>query len=295
MKSIEKMLKIAIPKGRIHEKVLRLLDNAGIKIKADGRSYKPYCSDPEIEIKVLRARNIPKLVEIGSQDIGFTGFDFVKEQQADIVELLDLGYDTVNVVAAIPSEYTVEELKKRKITVASEYENLTKEFLRKENYNATFVRTYGATEVFPPDDADMIIDNSSTGKTLSDNGLKIIERLLQSSTRCIANKNSLSDSWKKKKIDDLLMLFRSVLAAEERVFIEMNVNKEDLDRIIPELPCMKMPTISKLYGDQGYAVKIGVLKNDVNSLLPKLKSLGATDILVFKLEKAVLWNIIIEI
>lgn len=286
--SDDKVIKLALPKGRIYDNVVKLLKEAGFCIKGNERSYRPSTNDKEIQVKILKARNIPKLVELGSQDIAFTGKDWVVEQKADVEELLDLGTDPVRIVAAIPKQYSMWELKKRKVVVASEYENLTKNFLEKEGFEFVYVRTYGATEVFPPDDADMIVDNTSTGTTLKQNGLEIIETLLESSTRLIANKEALQNEWKKKKIADIVMLLRSVMEARKRVFLEMNVPEDKLQSIVKFLPCMKSPTISKLCEEEGFAVKVAVKKEEVAKLIPLLKKKGATDILEFKLSKAVI-------
>ncbi len=281
-----KKLKIAIPKGRINEKVVRLLAEIGIKLSTNGRNYKPKASDSEIEIKLLKPQNIPKLVEMGSQDIGFTGLDWVIEQRADVEELLDLGFNPVQIVAAVPKEMG-KTILKSKVKVVSEYENISRTFLEKQGIDYTFIRAYGATEVFPPEDADMIIDNTSTGTTLEDNGLKIIEDIMCSSTRMIANKEAMEEKWKVKKINQIVMLIKSVLSARKKVLIEMNVSSDKMDSLILILPCMRSPTISKLYNEEGYAVKIAVDNEDVKELLPILKEEGATDILVYKIEKVV--------
>jgi len=283
----QQKLKIAVPKGRLYDAVVSLLARAGITLSKNGRSYRPACNDPEIEVKIFKSQNIPKLVELGSQDIGFTGYDWVLEQKAEVKELLDLEYNSVRIVAAIPKTYSLDSLKKRRIVVGSEYEVITKKFLVENGYDAVLLKTYGATEVFVPEDADMIVDNTSTGRTLKENNLKIVDTLLESTTRLIANKNSLQDSWKKKKIEDILLLLRSVLEGEKRVFIEMNVSSDGLDELIPVLPCLKAPTVSPLYGDQGYAIKVVVKKDEVKYLIPLLKEKGATGILVMNLEKVI--------
>ena len=150
------------------------------------------------------------------------------------------------------------------------------------------MRTYGATEVFPPDDADMIIDNTSSGRTLKKHKLKIIDTIMESSTRFIANKQSLKDKWKHEKINEMMTLFQSVLDARCRVMLEMNVPNDKFEKIIKMLPCMRSPTIAPLYGEQGYAVKIAVKKHDVVKLIPMLKKYGATDILEYEFKKVVI-------
>ena len=284
---MNKKIKLAIPKGRLYDEVVRLVEDAGFKLAKNGRNYRPYINDPEIEVKILKPQNIPKLVELGSQDLAFTGYDWVMEQEANVVELFDINQNPVKLIAAVPDTTDMEKLKTSKIRVASEYETITKNFLDKEGFDYVFIKSFGATEVFVPEDADMIIDNSSTGKTLKDNKLVVYKELLTSSTRIIANKDAMKDSWKSKKINDFLMLIESILEGRKRLLIEMNVSKDKLDSLIPALPCMKSPTVSKLYGDQGYAVKIAVEKEKVGKLIPFLKENGATDILVFNLKKVI--------
>lgn len=281
-------LRLMIPKGRIFEKVTKLLNESGIHLDGDERAYRPVSSDPEIEVKLMKPQNIPKLIELGAHDIGFTGFDWISDSCVDVEEIIDLKFDPVKIVAAIPENLDVEELKKRKIVVASEYENISKSFLEKNGFKYVFLRTYGATEVFPPDDADMIIDNTATGRTLEANKLRIIDTIIKSSTRFIANKESLSDPWKREKITELEMLFRSILDARDRVMLEMNVPKEKFEEIVNLLPCMRSPTVSPLYGERGYAVKVAVRDSEAVKLIPQLIKMGATDILEYKFRKVVI-------
>jgi ATP phosphoribosyltransferase len=281
-------LRLMIPKGRIFEKVVRLLNESGIYLEGDERAYRPTSSDPTIEVKLMKPQNIPKLVELGAHDIGFTGFDWITDSGVDVEEIMDLKFDPVKIVAAIPENLSLDQLKKKKIVVASEYENISKNYLEKEGYKFVFLRTYGATEVFPPDDADMIIDNTATGRTLEANKLKIIETIIQSSTRFIANKESLLDPWKREKITEIEMLFKSILDARDRVMLEMNVPKEKFEEIVSLLPCMRSPTVSPLYGEQGYAVKVAVRDFEAVKLIPQLIKLGATDILEYKFRKVVI-------
>lgn len=283
-------LKLAVPKGKLFEKVSGLLSEAGLGLSQNGRNYRPKCSDCQIEVKVLKPQNIPKLVELGSQDIAFTGYDWIVEEGAQVCELLDTGFDPVKVVAAMPAATDPCSLQGRRITVASEYENLTKSFLANRGLDFVFIRSFGATESFVPEDADMIVDNSSSGNTLKENGLSTYAEILSSSTRFVANRNALADAWKAQKISDVLLLLQSVLEARKRLLIEMNVPQDKLEAIMPALPSMKAPTVSKLYGDkqEGYAVKTAVLKDQVPALIPKLKALGATDILVYSLRQVTL-------
>ncbi len=280
-------LTVVIPKGRIYKNVFHLLNEAGIRIDVDERMYRPIVNNPEIEIKIMKPQNIPKLLELGSHDIGFTGLDWIVESGASVHELMDLRFDPVKLVAAIPEKLDEAVLLRRRIIVASEYENIPREFLDKRGFNYVFLRTYGATEVFPPDDADMIIDNTSTGRTLTEHQLKIVANIMDSSTRFVANKHSLADPWKHEKISQLVMLFQSILDARERVMLEMNIPSDRMEEIVQGLPCMRSPTVAPLHGSQGYAVKIAIKKQQAVDIIPQLKKMGATDILEYEIRKVV--------
>ena len=281
-------LNMVIPKGRINTKVVQLLNDSGFGVETDERVYIPRVEDKEIEAKIMKPQNIPKLIELGSHDFGFTGNDWVQETNADVAEILDLKFDIVKIIAAVPKELLNVDLKKRKIVVASEYEKIASTFLEKQGYNYLLLRTFGATEVFPPDDADMIIDNVSTGRTLKEHNLHIIHTITNSSTRFIANKEALQDPWKCEKINEIKMLFKAVIDARERVMLEMNIPQNKFKEIVKILPCMNAPTVAPLYGEKGFAVKIAVKKNKVVKLIPLLKKMGAIDILEYNVRKVVL-------
>ncbi|MCX7957782.1 MAG: ATP phosphoribosyltransferase [Deltaproteobacteria bacterium] len=282
-----KRIRMVLPKGRMFENVLNLLKESGISIRTDERSYRPYVNSEHLEVKLMKAQNIPKLIEIGSHDIGFTGYDWIEETGSDVEELLDTGFDTVSIVSAVPTGINLKSLeKKRRIIVASEYENITKNYLRTKGITKyIFVRTFGATEVFPPDDADMIVDNMATGKTLKSNNLKIMDKILSSSTRFIANKHSMNKPFVKSFVSEMLLLFQSVINGQQRVMLEMNVPRAKFDFIVKRLPCMRSPTVAPLYGEEGFAVKIAVKKDEASKLIPKLKEWGATDILEYAIRK----------
>ncbi|MEO0128883.1 MAG: ATP phosphoribosyltransferase [candidate division WOR-3 bacterium] len=282
-----KRLKIVIPKGSIFENVIRLFNDAGIYINIGERVYRPFVNDPELQIKILRPQNIPDLIEIGSHDAGFTGKDWVIESNADVIEVMDLKLDPVKIVSAIPEDADIATLHKKIIIVASEYERLTRNFLKKEGFKYKYLRTYGATEVFPPEDADMIIDNTATGNTLKEHKLRVFKVIMESTTRFIVGKRTLKDPWKCNKIEELKMLFQAVLDARERVMLEMNVPRDKFDKIVKILPCMRSPTVAPLYGEKGFAVKVAVKKSEVVKLIPNLKRLGATDILEYEFRKVV--------
>ncbi len=280
-------LRMVLPKGRIQAGVVRLFRDAGILIDIDDRIYTPRISDPELSAKLMKPQNIPQLVELGSHDVGFTGYDWVVETNADVVELMDLGLDPVRIVSAIPESMNPEELHTRRIVVATEYIEIARRYLDQKGYRYVLVRTYGATEVFPPDDADLIVDNTSTGRTLQEHHLKVLDVILTSSTRWIANRAALADPWKREKIEQLRLLFQAVLNARDRVMLEMNVPADKLEEVARILPCMRAPTISPLYGENAYAVKAAVPRTEVPRLIPLLKKLGATDILEYEFRKVI--------
>ena len=283
-----KKLKLVLPKGRIYNSVLNLLNDSGFGIETTDRYYVPQVDDPEIEVKILKPQNIPRLIDLGSHDVGFTGHDWIFETQADVAEIINLGFDKVKIVSAVPEELQNVDLHQQKIVVASEYDRIASKYLQDKKYNFILLRTYGATEVFPPEDATMIIDNTSTGRTLKEHNLHIIDIVMESSTRFIANKDALQDTWKREKIEEMKMLFQSVLDARDRVMLEMNIPQDKFEEIIKILPCMRSPTVAPLYGKKGYAVKIAIKKKEAVKLIPLLKKYGAMDILEYDFRKVVL-------
>lgn len=283
-----KKLSMVIPKGRIFDKVSILLQEAGIGLISNHRVYVPHIQDPEIEAKIMKPQNIAQLIELGSHDVGFTGFDWIKETEAEVEQLLDLEFDPVKVVSAVPEYKEPNALYRNKIVVASEYENISRKYLEQAGYDFLLLRTFGATEAFPPQDADMIIDNVSTGQTLEDHSLKILDEILESSTRMIANRESLKDPEKKEKIEELVLLFQAVLNARQRVMLEMNVPKDKLEAVIQILPCMRAPTVAPLYQESGFSVKSAVERRKTLKLIPCLKKMGATDILEYEFRKVVI-------
>ena len=284
----EPTIHLAVPKGRMEPGVFNLLSAAGIELHVGQRGYRPVLSEPGFEVKLLKPQNIVEMLAAGTRDIGFAGADWVAEQQADLVELLDTGLDPVRIVAAA-AESLLEDgrLPDRHLVVASEYERLTRDWIGDLGLDASFVRSYGATEVFPPEDADVIVDNSATGETLAANGLAVVDELMPSSTRLYASPGAIADPGKKNAIDGLVLSLRSVIEARNRVMLELNVSLPDLDAVIEALPSMREPTVATLHGGAGMAVKSAVPRNDLPRLIPRLKQLGATDIAVSRLDQIV--------
>jgi ATP phosphoribosyltransferase len=282
-------LRILIPKGRIFDKVAGLFRDAGFPLSQNDRGYRPFIGADWLQGKIMKPQNVGELLELGSHDAGFTGLDWIQESKAEVTEMLDLGFDRVRIVAAVPADRDEQNLREKRLTVATEYPGLAEAWLSRSDYRYRILRTYGATEVFPPDDADMIIDNTASGQTLKDNGLRIIGTLLESSTRFVAGPAALKDPAKRGRIEELVLLFKAVLAGRDRVMLEMNVSKSRFSELISaQLPSMRSPTIAALHNESGYAVKIAVKKTEVPALIPQLQKLGAADIVEYDLRKAVL-------
>ncbi len=278
-------LKMVIPKGKLYNKVEELLSDIGLTLIGDSRNYRPSLYGCDIEVKLLKSQNIPEMVALGQHDIGFAGMDWIVEQDADVEVLEDLGFNPVKIVSCIPEEWDWQEIKQREIIVASEYKKIAAKYLDSIGANYKLFRAYGATEVFPPEDADMVIDNTSTGSTIRANRLKIIGTAMESSTQFIANKAVMNDPIKKKQIDDLLLLMRGVMNGRKRVLLEMNCTQDNVEAIVSLLPAMRSPTVSKLYKGDGFAIKAAIERKVTKDLLPKLISAGATDILETPIRK----------
>ena len=284
-------LKILLAKGRIYDSVYELLDDVGPSIYLPDRTYFPTTNQDDLAFQVVKPQITSMLLAQNKADVGFSGKDWVYENgvENDVVEIMDLGFDKVRIVAAIPETKSFDELLKNPVTIATEYQKLSQKWLDDNNLKGTIFRTWGTSEGFVQDTdealAQILIDNTSTGSSLKANRLKIEATLMESSTRMYASKAAMNDPAKKQKIMELKMLFEAVLAARNRVMLEMNVTRARFEDLVKGLPSMKSPTISPLYGDDGYAIKIAVKRSEVPVLLPRLKELGATDILEYDLRK----------
>jgi ATP phosphoribosyltransferase len=288
MKRATEKIRLAVPKGRQQAEIVSLLADAGLSISVNPKGYRPACSDNRFEVKLLKAANIPKLVEYGAHDLGITGHDWIEETGAEVVELLDTGLLPVRLVAAAPKGSDPFAVNNgQSIIVASEYENITRKYMESRACEYRYLRTYGATEVFPPEDADLIVDNTATGAALRSNGLVVIDEILRSSTRLIACKETVANAARREVIDEVVMLVSSVLEGRLRVLLDMNVAADALDRVIELLPAMKSPTVQPLRGDLGFAVRVAVLRSEVPQVLPAILRAGATDILQTALQKVV--------
>ena len=287
-------LKILLAKGRIYESVYELLNDVGISIHLPERTYFPSTNQDDLAFQVVKPQITSILLAQNKADLGFSGKDWVfeNEVQDNVVEIMDLGFDPVKIVAAIPDSKDFDKLLSEPLTIATEYQTLSKKWLSDKKIDGTVFRTWGTSEGFVQDNEDalaqILIDNTSTGSSLKANRLKIVDTLMESSTRMYASKAAWENPEKKQKILELKMLFEAVLAARSRVMLEMNVSKANFENLINGIPSMKSPTVSPLFGDNGYAVKIAVKKSEIPNLLPKLQALGATDILEYELRKVML-------
>lgn len=282
------LVKLALPTGRIQQNVYKLLNDAGIDIHGGPRSYRPAISLEGFEAKILKTQNIVEMLDIGRRDVGFAGADWVKELDADVIDLLDTEMDKVRIVAAAPEGFPdAERYQGRKLIIATEYVKIAEEWVKSKGWDAQVIRSYGTTEAFPPEDADCIVDNTSTGTTLEASKLQIIDTLLRSSTRIFASKQAMDDPFKRAKIEDFILIVRSVLNARTRVMVEVNVSKADLEAVAAIIPCMRQPTIAALHGDAGYVVKAAVLRSELPTLIPIIKQKGGTDIVVSSLSNVI--------
>ncbi len=287
-------LKILLAKGRIYESVYELLNDVGISIYLPDRTYFPITNQDDLAFQVVKPQIVSALLAGCRADIGFSGKDWVYENgvQDEVEEILDLKFDPVRIVAAIPDTFDYNKILAKPVTIATEYQTLSRQWVEKNKIDGTIFRTWGTSEGFVQDNeesiAQILIDNTSTGSSLHANHLKIVDTLMESSTRMYASKEALKNPEKKQKIMELKMLFETVLNARNRVMLEMNVAQDKFDALVKGLPSMRSPTVSPLFGGDGYAVKIAVKKSDVPKLLPKLQSLGATDIVEYELRKVMI-------
>jgi ATP phosphoribosyltransferase len=285
--------RLGLPKGRMEQGVLTLLADAGIRVRPSARGYRPDVSLPGAEAKLLKPQNVVEMLALGSRDVGFAGADWVAELDvgAAVIELLDTGLDPVQLVAAAPAALLeggrLPRLSDRQLVVASEYERLARGWITANGLCAEFVRSYGATEVFPPEDADVIVDNTATGATLEANGLAVVDVLMRSSTRLYAHRAALDDPSRRRSIDDLVLLINSVLEARRRVMLEVNASAACLDAVVAVLPSMRQATVAPLFGNGGYAVKAAVPRDLLPQVIPAVKAAGGTDVVVSTLSQIV--------
>jgi ATP phosphoribosyltransferase len=286
-------LMLGIPKGSLETSTAEMFKKAGYKIRISSRSYYPEIDDPEIECMLIRAQEMARYVEEGVLDCGLTGHDWVVESGAEVDEVAELVYGKVGRkplrwVLAVPEDSDIKTAKDLEGKhIATEAIGMTQRYLKKHGVNASVEFSWGATEVKPPKLADAIVEITETGSSLRANNLKIIDTLCESTTRFIANKEAMTNEFKKAKIEKLALLLKAVLAAEGKVGIMLNAKSEDLDVILEKLPALERPTISKLTEDNWFALNTIVDEYVVRDLIPDLIACGAKGIVEYPLNKII--------
>ena len=287
------ILRLGLPKGSLQEATFILFKRAGFNIKLPDRSYYPVIDDPELEIMLMRAQEIPRYVSDGVLDAGLSGYDWIMENGADVIEVAELVYsknttNPIRLVLAAAKDSEIKEIKdlqgKR---IATELVQVTRRFLSDHNVQATIEFSYGATEVKVPELVDAIADITETGSSLQANNLRIIATILQSTPRLHASRMAWDDPWKKEKLQNLAVLLEGALRADDKVGLKMNVPGEKLDEVLKVLPSMRHPTVSKLVNSDWVAIEVVLNEKKVRELAPALKKIGAHDIIEYPLNKVI--------
>jgi ATP phosphoribosyltransferase len=286
-------LRLGIPAGSLQEATGELFRRAGYKITFVSRSYYPTIDDPEIHCTLIRAQEMPRYVQDGSLDCGLTGYDWILENDAKVVELAELVFSKVSKrpvrwVLAVPNDSPVQKVQDlRGKRIATEVVRLTRHWLAQHGVEAQVEFSWGATEVKPPRLADAIVEVTETGSSLRANNLRIVAELLQSTTRFICNEKAYADPWKRQKMDDLVLMLQGAMAAEGKVGLMMNVRKVDLPAVLKILPALQTPTISTLSDPEWADVNTIIDENTVRHIVPQLKQAGARGIVEYPLNKII--------
>ena len=287
------ILKLGIPKGSLEEATVNLFARAGYNITIKSRSYFPSIDDNEIECMLIRAQEIARYVQNGVLDAGLTGKDWIQENRADVVEIADLVYSKtssrpVRWVLAVPNESPIQSVKdlqgKR---VATEAVNMTVDYLKKHGVTADVEFSWGATEVKPPKLVDAIVEITETGSSLRANNLRIIETLMESNTKFVMNKEAYDNPWKKQKVEKLVLMLQSAMAANGQVGLMMNVPKNKLDEVMKILPEGKKPTIAELTDSNWMDLTVILEERLVREIAPELKAIGVEDIVEYSINKII--------
>lgn len=291
----DKILKLGLPKGSLQESTFKIFKKAGFNVNLpSSRSYIPSIDDPQIQCVLLRAQEMSRYVQDGALDCGITGNDWVLENKSDVVRISDLTYskqslNKVRWVLAVPQDSGIKKVKdldgKR---VATELVGVTKDYFQKNKVKVEVEFSWGATEVkVGAGLVDAIVELTETGSSLRANKLVEIATLCESITQFIANKDSYKDAWKKSKMEEISLLLKGAIAAEEKVGLKMNVRKENLKEVISKLPALKKPTISGLSDDGWFAIETVIDEKIVRVLIPELKNAGAQGIIEYPLNKVI--------
>ncbi len=291
---MERVLRLGLPKGSLQEATFNLFKKAGFNISVGSRSYFPYIDDNEIEPLLLRAQEMARYVYDGALDCGITGYDWVLENDVDVVEVCELEYakqtkTKVRWVIAVDNDSdinSVKDLEGRRI--ATELVSVTKRFLRDNGVNAEVEFSWGATEVKVKTGlVDAIVDLTETGRSLRANNLRIVDTICYSVTKFIANKDAWQDPWKREKIEQIALLLKGALGSEGMVGLKLNVAEENLDAVLNVLPALNEPTISHLSKKGWVAVETVLKETEVKRLIPELKKNGAEGIIEYSLNKVI--------
>ncbi|MGH9717224.1 MAG: ATP phosphoribosyltransferase [Candidatus Acidiferrales bacterium] len=286
-------LKLGIPKGSLQESTVELFGKAGWRITVNSRSYYPGIDDPEIECMMVRAQEMARYVENGAIDAGLTGKDWIMETGADVEEVAELVYSKTGLgkvrwVLAVAEDSPMKSVRDLEgKVIATEAVRMTEKYLERNGVNARVEFSWGATEVKVPRLADAIVEVTETGSSLRANHLRVVDTLLESSTRFIANRGSWEDPWKKEKIGNIAMLLEGAIKAYNRVGLMMNVREGDLEKVLAALPALRNPTVAHL-SDRGWvAINTIIEEKTVRQLIPKLKAAHAEGIVEYPLNKVV--------
>jgi len=286
-------LKLGIPKGSLQESTVELFGRAGWRISINSRSYYPGIDDPEIECMMVRAQEMARYVENGAIDAGLTGKDWIMETGADVEEVAELVYSKTGLgkvrwVLAVAEDSPMKSVRDLDgKVIATEAVRMTEKYLERNGVKARVEFSWGATEVKVPRLADAIVEVTETGSSLRANHLRVVDTLLESSTRFIANRGSFQNPWKREKIGNIAMLLEGAIKAYNRVGLMMNVREVDLEKVLAALPALRNPTVAHL-SDRGWvAINTIIEEKTVRQLIPRLKAAGAEGIVEYPLNKVV--------
>jgi ATP phosphoribosyltransferase len=289
----KKILRFGLPKGSLQEATLQKMAKAGWNISVSSRSYIPYVDDPEMEIRLIRAQEISRYVEHGYLDCGITGFDWIEENGSKVHEVGEFLFSKVSRkparwVLCVPENSPVKSVKdlngKR---IATEVVNLTRKYLKKNGVKAEVEFSWGATEVKAHELVDAIVEVTETGSSLRANKLRIVDELLSSTPRLVANLDAWRDPWKRRKIETIALLLKGALEAETKVGLKMNIAEKNLPKLLANLPALRNPTISNLSLKGWVAVETIIDEHIVRELIPALKAAGAEGVTEYPLNKVV--------
>ncbi len=287
------MLRFGLPKGSLQDATIDKMAKAGFNISVSSRSYIPYVDDDELEVRMIRAQEISRYVEHGYLDCGITGHDWIQENNSKVHEVGEFQFSKVSRqparwVLAVPENSSIKSVKDLKgKRIATEVVNLTRKYLRKHKVKAEVEFSWGATEVKAHELVDAIVEITETGSSLRANNLRIVDTLLTSTPRLIANHASWKDPWKRKKIETMALLLKGALEAEAKVGLKMNIARKNLEQLLKTLPALRNPTVSNLSLEGWVAVETIIDEHTVREMIPALKAAGAEGIIEYPLNKVV--------